>query len=91
MEYYQITPQNLIKTIPQLSQDDYQSLRSILFLYCQHQQRCEQMMRDTKGMSFDDVLHWNSKDLYHLYMDLTSNHQVVLKSRTRFLQRREFV
>jgi len=82
------TPQKLIDTISQLSQDDYPALRRILLLHSQHQQRCEEMMRDGKGMSFEDVLRWDSQDIYNLYMDLTYDNQVLLKNRSLFRYRK---
>ena len=82
------TPQKLIDTIPQLSQDDYPALRRILLLHSQHQQRCEEMMRDGKGMSFEDVLRWDSQDIYNLYIDLTYDNQVLLKNRSLFRYRK---
>ena len=77
------TPQKLINTIPQLSQDDYPALKRILLLHSQHQQRCEEM-RDKREMSFDYVLRWDGAEIYNLYMDLTYSNEVLLKNRSLF-------
>ena len=68
--------------------DDYPALRRILLLHSQHQQRCEEMMRDGKGLSFEDVLRWDSQDIYNLYMDLTYDNKVLLKNRSLFRYRK---
>lgn len=45
-------------------------------------------MRDGKGMSFEDVLRWDSQDIYNLYIDLTYDDQVLLKNRSLFRYRK---
>ena len=78
------TPQKIVDTIPQLRQDDYDSLKHILLLHSKYLKKCERIAQEKHDLSFDRDLRWESESMYNLYMDLVFDNEVCLKNRSLF-------
>ena len=89
MSYWNIKPNQLIATIPQLSDDDYPVLRRILLLHRQHLEKCEEMLTVKHDFSFEKVLRCEGEYPYNLYMDLLSRENVLMRSISSFAMSKE--